>query len=194
RDFHVADMVAHRSVKTPTALADMIVEWYADEDARLLGYATRLKLAFTSKISAMQTRLGTLDGRIRSAMRSKFTAMEARVANLQTRIRSALRAKIAASESRARLAATQIRSALKTRISLMDSRLNVLEAKIRGADPRKIIERGYVLALDPAGAPMRTAGGRSPGDRISLMFPDGTLDCTVDKVTLRESGGTDSDK
>ncbi len=164
RDFHVADMVAHESVKTPTALADMIVEWYADEDARLMGYASRLRLAFTAKISAMDSRITALEAKIRSALHSRFTAMEARITNLQTRIRSAL----------------------KTRISLMDSRLNVLEAKIHGADPRNILERGYVLALDPDGAAMKSVRGRAPGDRITLMFSDGTMKCTVDDVTLLE--------
>ncbi len=118
QDYHIADMVAYGYVKTPTALADEIVGWYADEDARLLDFATRLKLAFTAKISAIE------------------------------------------------------------------GKINVLEAKIHGADPRNIIKRGYILALDNAGVTIKRAQGRQKGDKLSLMFADGTLGCVVENVTL----------
>ncbi len=125
KDYHVADMVAFDSVKTPTALADEIVDWFADEDARLLSFATRLRLAFSSKISQME------------------------------------------------------------------SRLSVLEARIKAADPRNIIRRGYILALDGDGVVLKSVEGRRPGDRVSLMFTDGTLGCTVNEI--RRSAVTDTE-
>ena len=42
QDYHVCDMVAHGSVKTPTALADLFLGIYEDEDARLSSYLTRI--------------------------------------------------------------------------------------------------------------------------------------------------------
>ena len=113
QDYHVADMVAHTFVKTPTALADFFLDIYEDEDARLSSYLTRMRLAFNN------------------------------------------------------------------RISLMESALSVLQARISGADPRRILERGYALALDGDGRVMKGAAGRAKGDRVSVMFADGTLDCTV---------------
>ena len=65
----------------------------------------------------------------------------------------------------------------------MESALNVLQARIMGADPRKILERGYTLVLDGDGRVMKGASGRSKGDTISVMFADGTLDCIVDAVS-----------
>ena len=115
QDYHIADMVAHTFVKTPTALADFLLEIYEDEDARLASYLTRIKLAFTG------------------------------------------------------------------RIALMESTLNVLQARIKGADPRRILERGYALALDGDGRVMKGAAGRSKGDMVSVMFADGTLDCRVEE-------------
>ena len=67
RDFHICDMVAFRYLKTPTALADEILAVYEDEDARLLDFGSRLRLAFLSKISAMENRVNVLEARIKGA-------------------------------------------------------------------------------------------------------------------------------
>ena len=125
QDYHVADMVAHTFVKTPTALADFFLEIYEDEDARLSLYLSRMRMAFNN------------------------------------------------------------------RLALMESALNVLQARIKGADPRKILERGYALALDGEGRVMKGVAGRSKGDRVSVMFADGTLDCSVSNVIPSEQNVSD---
>lgn len=67
RDFHVADMVAYRFVKTPTALADEFVDCYMAEDERISGFGTRLRLAFNARILALNSQLDLLQSRIRNA-------------------------------------------------------------------------------------------------------------------------------
>lgn len=118
QDHHVCDMVAYGYMKTPTAMADELIGYYADEDARLLSFGSRLKLAFLNKISRME------------------------------------------------------------------SQVQMLETRIRSADPRNILRRGYVLALDSSGVPFKKAADKSCGDEVSLMFADGTLECRVTKVIL----------
>ena len=113
RDRHVADMVAHVSVKTPTALADEFIDCYMAEDERISAFGVRLRLAFLNKVNALS------------------------------------------------------------------SRVDLLEARILAADPRTILKRGYILAADARGRVLKSADAASPGDSISLMFADGTLDCEV---------------
>lgn len=67
QDYHVCDMVAYLFVKTPTALADEIIGWYADEDARLLSFASRLKMAFLEKVARMENAVNLLEARISAA-------------------------------------------------------------------------------------------------------------------------------
>lgn len=116
QDYHVCDMVARHSLKTPTALADEIIGYYEDEDANLLSCMSRLKMAFLNKIYGME------------------------------------------------------------------NRLQLLETRILSSDPRNILKKGYVLALDAAGVPVKKVGGRSPGDVISLIFGDGEMDCEVKEI------------
>ena len=140
QDFHVCDMVAHEYVKTPTALADFILSMYEDEDARLSSFQTRMRLAFSSRITSMEAVLEVLGRRVKGGFAMKISAMEAAVALLQTRITA--------------------------------------------SDPRKVIERGYALALDAGGRVMKGVSGSKAGDKVSMLFADGTLKCEVENVTL----------
>lgn len=67
RDSHVADMVAYRAVKTPTALADLFIDALAAEDERISSFGTRLRLAFSSRLAAMDSALDLIAARIKSA-------------------------------------------------------------------------------------------------------------------------------
>ena len=140
QDYHVADMVAHTFVKTPTALADFLLEIYEDEDARLTTVQNRMRLAFANKINVAEGRLDMLRARIKGGFAMKIAAVE--------------------------------------------SALNVLQARIVSADPRKIIERGYALAVDGQGRVLKGAAGRKAGDEVSVLFADGRLDCTVNNVHM----------
>ena len=67
RDYHVADMVSYRFVKTPTALADEFIDCYMAEDERISEFGNRLRLSFSTKISALNSQLELLQSRIKSA-------------------------------------------------------------------------------------------------------------------------------
>ena len=138
QDYHVCDMVAHQFVKTPTALADFILEMYENEEARVSSYVTRIRLAFSNRI----------------------LQMEASVDRMQNRIRSGYAMKL----------------------SLLESALQVLQTRINAADPRKIMERGYALAVDAQGVVLKGASGVNVGDTVSVMFADGTLEANVTNI------------
>ena len=138
QDYHVCDMVAHEYVKTPTALADFILEMYEDEDARISSYVNRIRLAFSNRILQMESSVDRLQSRIRNGY------------------------------------------ALK--LSLMESALQMLQTRIHAADPRKIMERGYALAVDAKGVVLKGASGVNVGDTVSIMFADGAIDANVMSV------------
>jgi exodeoxyribonuclease VII large subunit len=138
QDYHVCDMVAHEYVKTPTALADFLLEMYENEDARISSYVTRVRLAFSNRILRMDTAVERLERRVKNGYAMK--------------------------------------------LSMMESALQVLQTRITAADPRKIMERGYALAVDSEGVVLKGAAGVSVGDKVSVMFADGTIDATVTNI------------
>lgn len=135
QDFHVCDMVAHEFLKTPTALADYILDMYECEDERLSSFETRIRIALSNRLYREESLLDSLASRVKGGFAMKIAAME--------------------------------------------SHLNVLQARIEASDPRRILERGYALAVDADGLVLKGVKGVGVGDSVSVMFADGRLDCTV---------------
>ena len=67
RDFHIADLVANRSVKTPTALADLFLDAYAAEDALLDDLQLRVRRAVADRLNGMTRKVDSLAQRLRFA-------------------------------------------------------------------------------------------------------------------------------
>ena len=107
---------------------------------------------------------------------------DARITALQTRVRVASVGRIAASESGLDVLRTRVKAAFAVKIAAAESALQVLQGRVRSADPRKILERGYALALDAEGRVMKGVAGRNVGDEVSMMFSDGTLRCKVEYI------------
>jgi exodeoxyribonuclease VII large subunit len=115
-------------------------------------------------------------------MLSIYEDEDARISALQTRIRIASTGRISVAESALEVLRTRIRSGFSMKITSMEAALQVLRSRIVSADPRRILERGYALALDADGRVMKSVSGRSAGDKVSMMFADGRLDCRVEDV------------
>ncbi len=111
-----------------------------------------------------------------------YESEDERISSLQTRMRLAFSNKIYAAESALNMLQARVKGGFNMKIANMEAALRLLEARIQAADPRKILERGYALAVDEKGVVVKGVAGRKAGDKVSLMFPDGTLDCTVDIV------------
>ncbi len=112
-----------------------------------------------------------------------------RLSSYENRIRLAVSNRLYREETLIESLAARVKNAFALKIAAMESRLQVLQARIESADPRKILERGYALATDADGVVLKGAAGRRPGDRVAVMFADGTLECTVQDVTLKDCHG-----
>ena len=72
RDYHIADMVANRFVKTPTALADLFLDLYAGEDALLDALEVRVQKAVADRLAALQRQADAAVNRIRFVLGSRL--------------------------------------------------------------------------------------------------------------------------
>lgn len=114
---------------------------------------------------------------------------DAGLTSLENRIRLASSNRLYREESMIDALAARIKGSFTMKIASMESALHVLQARIEGADPRRILERGYALAVDADGVVLKGTAGRVPGEKVSMMFSDGTLECTIDDVILRSPEG-----
>lgn len=136
-DFHVVDMVAHTHVKTPTALADWLLDRFAGEAWRLDTLVQRLHLAVRTHATAQLGALEALKIRLVHAVLDRHA--------------DALHA------------------------------LDLLERRVEAADPRRALDRGFLIALKD-GRRTDRAAAFTPGDRLTLLFCDGSIEAEVSKV------------
>ena len=136
-DFHIVDMVAHTHVKTPTALADWLLDRFSGEAWRLDTLVQRLHLA------------------VRTHAAAQLGALEA----LKIRL---------------------VHAALDRHADALHA-LDLLERRVEAADPRRALDRGFLIALKDGHRTDRAAAF-TPGDRLTLLFRDGSVEAEVSKV------------
>lgn len=160
KDVHIVDMVAHASVKTPTALADLFLEAYEAQDAILDRLAQRVSSAIQRRLGSLEMPLQRCIGRISRGLLQKY----ADVARLKDN------------------AVHRLQFAAQARVSAEVSRVALKEALISASDPRKILGLGYVLVTGKDNKVLKTVDKVTVGDRIGVRFNDGSLTARVDEV------------
>lgn len=80
RDYHIADMVANRYVKTPTALADLFLDAYAEEDSTLDSLEARVRKAVSDRLSGMARAVDAAVARLRFAVEMRLGQAESALA------------------------------------------------------------------------------------------------------------------
>lgn len=115
---------------------------------------------------------------------SMYEDEDARLSSFQTRMRLAFGSRITSMEAVLEVLGRRVKGGFAMKISAMEAAVALLQTRISASDPRKVIERGYALALDAGGRVMKGVSGSKAGDKVSMLFADGTLKCEVENVTL----------
>lgn len=158
-DTTIADFVADRRAPTPSAAAEIVAPDIRDLGGYVMGYAARIDKVI---------------GRTVRDSRSQFEMGVDRM-SLRVPDTTAPRQRIDELLKRARLAGQHL-------VESSRQRLETVEASLNALGPAKILGRGYTITRLADGSAATSAGQFTIGDRLSVMFSDGTLETTVDEV------------
>ena len=175
-------MVAHASVKTPTALADLFLEAYEAQDAILDRIGQRIMAAAGRVMSREELRLGGAESRMHRALQGRLSALEMRLQKSLGRISRGLLLKHGQVAAVKDAAQRRIQFAALSRVSAEYSKLALKEALVRASDPRNILAMGYVLVTGKDNKVLKTVDKVAVGDRIGVRFSDGSLTAKVDEI------------
>ena len=159
KDLSVTDMVAWKSLKTPTAVADFIVEQTMECENRIIEMAGLLTSAATQAISTAGEQLSSLSNRTAATAR-----LTVRVKHEQLGYHT---------ETLRRSSARHLRSATE----LTDG----FEKALRHLDPSGVMKRGYTLT-SKNGLIVRSPSELEPGDTITTHFEAGQASSTVKTI------------
>lgn len=93
-DFHIADMVAHTWLKTPTAVADFFVGIFVEQEQYIMYLFQRISLTLSQKISAERQKLALLRNSVVQGAANLVSNGRRTLEMLQLRINAADPAKI----------------------------------------------------------------------------------------------------
>ncbi len=162
RDESVADLVAHTPLKTPTAVAQFIID-RAEWCDRLVD----------EKIASIQRS-------VRRIMEAKRTKLSQIIYKIHNSLHSAAMRKRAALDR----VGNSIVSNMKLNIQQKNHRIDVIRDKIELNNPANILRKGYSYTMHN-GKPVLSASQLAPGDTVTTVFFNGTAESSVTKIETK---------
>jgi len=205
-DRSVADLVAHTALKTPTAVAEMLVAEVVGLDRELGGLAVRAERGARRSVEVCASRLGHAQLGLRGAG-ARVDRLGDRLISLRRRLGSGGRMAIGVAEHRRdglgrRLAVgaprrlSEASHALdlagrrsidlaRSRTREAGARIEALTHLIRELDPVRILERGFSVTRTAAGRLVRRVEDVAIGDTLATRLAEGSI---RSRVTERLEG------
>lgn len=180
-DRSVADEVAHTSVKTPTAAAQVLIEAVAEYDYRLRYATERIKTLTHLHLDRASERLVACGARLLSSTRWTIERHNAGLDQLAYRLGRAPGQRLAEAEAA----------------------LDIADLKLQANDPVRALDRGWTISyVEPTGVAGDTNGSptllRSPdqvtvGDSIRTVTAEGSVISTVTGTVGSDIAGKDTE-
>ncbi|MDO5056045.1 MAG: exodeoxyribonuclease VII large subunit [Lautropia sp.] len=197
-DFTICDFVADVRAPTPTAAAELVSPDRVADLQRLhrqsqrlhhgmrlalaqrgqrLDVAERLLRSPRQQVQARQQQLAQAVQRLQQGMRWLLAARQQRwqrqAGRLQAPRLSEARARLARAEQRLVHAAGQCWQRAHNRLTLAETSLGLIS-------PLAVLERGYAIVRDGAGALLGSAAAVRPGERLDIRLRDGHVQARVE--------------
>ncbi|MGB6947172.1 MAG: exodeoxyribonuclease VII large subunit [Bryobacteraceae bacterium] len=202
-DFTIADFVADLRAATPSAAAELVIcpreqilEQLTVFDHKLL-QATRYRLAMAARslhergverasavlhrnVGRLQQRVDELDYRMRGRAQAAASIRRKRLDELTARLRSLdLRLRIARARRRLEAADAAIAQLIHLRLTRAQGRLNPLIAHLTQLSPLKILDRGYAIVTNQAGAIVKAPADAPADSNVDIRVAQGKIAARV---------------
>lgn len=159
RDVSILDMVAHTSVKTPTAAAEFLVNIVAEQWDKVTQLAEEIETAVTRQTQNQQQKLEMIRYKLRHAVKADTLSKKHL---LETK-------KI------------QLRNAIHTLLNKQKNRLQLIENKITVHSPVYLMKHGYTITF-VNGKRLTSVSEISSGAQVKTYVQDGNFVSTVSEV------------
>jgi len=204
-DTSVADMVAHVSLKTPTACAQFLIErvvsfdfMVAERAERLADYALAhprfedkllseraalLAQRVAQTLAAADLATGTAAAGLERRVNRAITRCEQRLATAQGHVAARSVGAIANANRRLDRGASELRERPHRVLRSERQQLDLLEARLSAVDPAQALQRGYSITTTLDGHLVRSSADVAAGTELITRLATGTVASTVSTVS-----------
>lgn len=181
RDESVLDLVSHIRVKTPTAVATLLIDHLIEVYNRISDAQEELIQVVQRRIEIEKIRLNVISEKVPVLFSLMSTKQNAWFDNLFLRIQNAITNRITQTEQHLN-SLSEMLSPLYEHIRIRENhRLEILQQKIKAQDPMLILNRGYsITTLN--GRVIRNAKNLKKGDTLCTQMAKGKAISIVKKI------------
>ena len=158
RDKSVLDIVACVSVKTPTAVAEFLIN----------NLATTLE------------RIDTCQQRMANAVKARLEVEKLHLQRIGQQLKNVFGLRKIQEENKLKSILLKTHNLVDKQILIETNKLNLIEQKLHSLDPINILKKGYSIVLKD-GVTVKDSATLSDGDELTLLFANGTTKATVKK-------------
>lgn len=204
KDLSVTDIVAYRSEKTPTAVADFLIGSILNAEEHLIQLSSeisntaleilevsrerlntsRMRLIPVAKISVSSERenLGSLIINLVSNGKGYLSHERSGIVEKTSLIRSGVKAVIALNRTRLKESSSVLPARTSLYLSHNESIINNFNTSLGLLNPFNVLKRGYTITR-LKGIILTSSGSTEPGDTIDTQFADGKISSLVKAKT-----------
>ncbi len=186
-DVTIADFAADLRAATPSAAAELVVREKAAVVESLELVRSRMQRAMARPLRDLARRVDELQGRLQHAGRGAHRRIGHRVELLTARLRAASPfARLRADRHRLERVEARLAGVLSRGLVERQHRLARALGRLDSLSPLAVLGRGYSLTRAADGRIVRTAREVQPGDPLSVLLHEGSLDCRVERARERD--------
>ena len=158
RDLSIVDMVAHTSVKTPTAAAALLIEMMEEARDRMTDAYTAIYQLLHQRVQSQQQKLADISWKIRHSLINKTSDKKLTLERQKSRLIQAVR----------------------LAINTQKNKLAILENSIERHSPAFLLKYGYTITT-VNGKRLSSVNDVQDGDVIKTYVSDGEVKSIVEK-------------
>ena len=156
-DYMVSDMIADVRASTPSNAIERVIPIKEELLAMVAQAQDRLDFAIDKLFSRKNEILDNLTLRLSSAPMRGISRANLHQSKLGDRMNSAL----------------------ERFFLIQKNRLTGLESILKSTNPKRVLERGYSMAVDEQGVPVTSVAGLKQGDPLTVVLKDGQVETEV---------------
>lgn len=172
RDESVADLVACKSLKTPTAVAAFLIDNLLQTAERIDDAAARITKAVSMRMQTEQMRLNRIEQYIGNAFAIRKEREERRLADYAGRMTAIIDRRLMSEKNRVETIIYRLPMLMKSMMQREMHRLQMAEQRAEALNPINILRRGYSITLHDGHA-VKDASELKKGDEVTVMFAKG---------------------
>jgi len=181
RDESVADLVASIGLKTPTAVAEFLIEKFLSFDFSLSEYRDRLSSLVGQTVNLERVRLGRLAGDLKHLSGGYLHRQGEKCERLAGNLTHLSRGFVRRQAEKLDRSGERLSKGINSRLTREKEHLSHMEKKKELVNPLNVLKRGYSMTIHQ-GKVISGIKDILPGDTLETRLYNGTVISKVEKT------------